>query len=32
MASALGGPLIGRLQPKAGLTFTLENGSLTHRL
>ena len=25
-ASAMGAPLIGRLQAKAGLTFTLENG------
>jgi saccharopine dehydrogenase (NAD+, L-glutamate forming) len=25
-ASAMGEPLIGRLQAKAGLTFTLENG------
>jgi hypothetical protein len=27
----MGEPLIGRLQAKADLTFTLENGSLTHR-
>jgi saccharopine dehydrogenase (NAD+, L-glutamate forming) len=25
-ASAMGGPLNGRLQAKAGLTFTLQNG------
>jgi short subunit dehydrogenase-like uncharacterized protein len=30
-ASAMGEPLIGRLQAKAGLTFTLENASLTHQ-
>jgi short subunit dehydrogenase-like uncharacterized protein len=30
-ASAMGEPLLGRLQAKDGVTFTLDNGPLTRR-